>query len=357
MSEPLNPRLHRALVKKFRTVIISNEGDRYIGTQQESSYRRGRIQNPPLYAGEYYRVSCPFCDDTRQRLYINHMFNVVAEGGDDHLYLAHCFNGECIDCRSVQTRLVEIIFPFGYRSRQRLVMQQPRAVESVQALDQIVTLPPSAPLQDPMSERAWEYLANRGFDPQEISDRWGVTYCLIAPNVSPRVHSRIIIPIHHYQVGLGSSVAIRLAGWQAREIHSAGSSCKYLSMAGMRKSHLLYGLPSAVTTTGPIVVVEGPTDVWRLGTNAVALFGKSISPHQIALLNSHLGNRPLVIALDRDAQGEAGRMLSLIRESRSSWRDRQPVVLCAPPAGAKDFGEITREAAWAAVHASICQQG
>lgn len=356
MSEPLNPALYRALVDRFRHVSISNQGESFIGHRQPSPYRPGRLDNPPRQSGEYYRVSCPFCGETRQRLWINHMFNVLGEDGDDHLYLAYCYNEQCIDSRAVQKQLVDMIFPFGYRARQRLRGMQPCPTVTphpVELPPTRVTLPISSPLQHSISASAWQYLHDRGFDPQEISDRWGVTYCVFDPNALPKISDRIVIPIYNYHVNLGLPATSVLAGWQARMITSTGSGQRYLFMQGMRKSQLLYGLPQAISTTGPIVIVEGPTDVWQLGSNAVAIFGKSISAHQVRLLSCHLSNRPLVVALDRDAPDEAVKVLAAIRESRSSWRDQQPVVLGHPPAGAKDFGDATREAAWSAVWSAL----
>ena len=127
-------------------------------------------------------------------------------------------------------------------------------------------------------------------------------------------------------------------------------------MQGMRKSNLLYGLPQAMSTSGPLVVVEGPSDVWRLGSNAVALFGKSISVPPVALLVSHFAGRPIVVVLDHDAQREAQSAVTAIRQSRTNWRDSAPVILGFPPEGAKDFGETTRDAAWAAVWKSLSQR-
>lgn len=213
MSEPLNPDLHRELVKHFPQVLISNEGEPFVGTRQPSIYRRGRHDNPPIHSGEYYRVSCPFCVDTRQRLYINHMFNVLGEDGDDHLYLAYCFNEQCIDSRFMQKRLLDMIFPFGYRARQRLRSATPRpslSTPSVETPPPVIRLPPSFPLREPLAAIAWQYLLNRGFDPQEISERWGVTYSLIAPNVTPRCYAKALSASCHPDLSISGK--LRCAG-------------------------------------------------------------------------------------------------------------------------------------------------
>ena len=354
MPEPLNPRLYRALQRRFHHVEIANEGEQYIPSRVNSQYRRGRIDSPPAYAGEYYRVACPYCGDTRKRLWINHMFAVAGEDGDDHLYLAICYNEGCIDCRAQQQRLYDMIYPVGYRAQQRLAefaAARPAERSQVPSFEQPVQLPPSVSLSDSIATRARDYLMSRGFDPTEIVALWGATYCATSPGSLPRVYDRIVIPVHalRQRLGAGATPAreVFVAGWQAREIgNTPGSRAKYLSMKGMRKSHLLYGLPRAVEGSGPLVLVEGPTDVWRLGGNAVATFGKTMSPSQVALLLQYFARRPIVVMLDRDARAESQTATGLIRAGRRQWNDSAPVICAEPPDGMQDIGDCSREQAW-----------
>lgn len=353
MSSPLNRKLYDALIATFGYVEISSPGESFIGQLRSSYLYPGRQLFAPVYSGEYYRISCPFCNDTRKRLYINHMFNVVVER-DDHLYMACCFNEQCIDSREKRVQLRDMIFPFCYGGTQRMdAIEEFRSSESNEDIPIEVRLPFTLGLRDSLSFSACDYLQSRGFDPDELSERWGVGYCLVDPHATPSATGRIIIPVYKYIVRFGEAGASILCGWQARKVGLAGDSPKYLTMKGMRKSEMLYGLPQAVASDGPIVIVEGATDVWRLGSHAVALFGKTISPQQNQLLNCHLSNRPLVIALDRDAQDDAMRICATIRESRARMGNPNPVSLCLPPDGAKDFGDTTREAAWAAVCSAL----
>src|SRR5262249_13134083 len=95
---PLHPDLYRRLEQRFGKVIIVNEGeemDSTVYTDPSVLDRRGRpVRRLDVeHRGETYRISCPMCSDTRQRLYINYMFGYRDEEfGFDHIALCHCFN-------------------------------------------------------------------------------------------------------------------------------------------------------------------------------------------------------------------------------------------------------------------------
>jgi len=119
----------------------------------------------------------------------------------------------------------------------------------------------------------------------------------------------------------------------------------------MKKSRLLYGLPQAVRTTGPVVIVEGPTDVWRLGGNAVGLFGKDMSRGHQDLIARYFRGRPIVLFLDRDAREQANKLRRQLRKA-GLGADR-PIVIAAPPLGRNDVGDCTSEEAWACIGAAL----
>ena len=138
-----------------------------------------------------------------------------------------------------------------------------------------------------------------------------------------------------------------LAGWQTRLIPgiepAIAADAKYLSAAGMQKSELLYGLPQALAVTGPVVVMEGATDVWRYGPGAVALFGKSLSRTQELLLTHYFVGRPIVVMLDPDAAGEAVAVQKKLRQLRATLPGDNRVVLGQVPLGRDDPGACTRD--------------
>lgn len=111
--------------------------------------------------------------------------------------------------------------------------------------------------------------------------------------------------------------------------------------AGYQKAEYLYGLSQVIRTNGPVIVTEGITDVWRLGTNAVALIGCQPSARQIELIARLGQSRPVVVFLDVDAQNHAQELVNTLRQKRC-----QQVVNAVPPEGKKDVGECSRRAAW-----------
>ena len=86
-------------------------------------------------------------------------------------------------------------------------------------------------------------------------------FCELSVSAQPNPSRRLVIPIYDADE--------RLAGWQARYVGDCPPEVpKYLSCKGMKKSQLLYGLAEAMAHDRPVVIVEAPTDVWRLGAGA-----------------------------------------------------------------------------------------
>ena len=208
----------------------------------------------------------------------------------------------------------------------------------------------------PPGHHAAEYLLGRGYDLDELWTRWGVAYCAEARSGYDQVVDRIVAPIYGPSPRFGPESeggSEALLGWQARYVGPPSYEAKYLSARGMKKSRLLYGLSAAAATTGPVVVCEGVTDVWRLRTGAVAILGKSLSPHQRDLIRLTFGGRPIVLFFDRDARKEAEEAR---RELLGGWGGKLApgqVVIAEPPAGRGDVGDCTCEEAWGQLAAAL----
>lgn len=134
------------------------------------------------------------------------------------------------------------------------------------------------------------YLEGRGFDPDELAAEWGVLGTgpvSYLDEVSYR--HRVLVPI----LWEGREVS-----FQARDATDRAER-KYMACPTLREAvhhkDVLYMHPSAARGRAA-VVVEGMTDVWRLGRRAVALFGIQYKDEQVAQL-ARLFDR-VVVAFD-----------------------------------------------------------
>lgn len=208
-------------------------------------------------------------------------------------------------------------------------------------------------IDQPGAQEAVSYLQSRGFSAQDILRSYKVFHCYDGSGCDPDPSNRLLIPLHRVYRSITGRIATENAGWMARSYFPGPSAYKYLFARGTRKSQLLYGLAQAIHTKGPVVIAEGPTDVWRLGCNGVALLGKSMSAEQQALIRRYFGGRPLVVLLDRDAGAEAKRTVQLLLAERRRERDSPPVVQAVLPIGFNDIGECYRATAWDRVAAAL----
>ncbi len=75
--------------------------------------------------------------------------------------------------------------------------------------------------------------------------------------------------------------------------------------ASVRNKHTLYGMDRV--KGDQVVVVEGVTDKWRMGPDAVALFGKNYTQEQLNLLLELGRGRRIKVVFDADAGDKATR--------------------------------------------------
>ena len=362
--KPLNPALYDALETALGGVTIANEGEeaRIIYRPDWGATGQARMRGRRVVSGEYYKVSCPFCNDTRGRLWVNYQWGVRdPETGDLNLHLANCFNEGCIDRRDRQLNLANIVYPMGLgRPAQSSRGPRPgvKRVHDESAWMPEIRLPEGlVPINAlPPSHHAAEYLHGRGYDLDELWTRWGVAYCAEARSGYDQVVDRIVAPIFGPRPRFGPEPEVgseTLLGWQARYVGPPSYEAKYLSARGMKKSRLLYGLSAAAATTGLVVVCEGVTGVWKLRTGAVAILGKALSQPQRDLIRLTFGGRPIVLFFDRDARKEAEEARRVLLGGWGGKLAPGRVVIAEPPAGRGDVGDCTCEEAWGQVAAAL----
>ncbi|MEI8373465.1 MAG: hypothetical protein WCJ35_11615 [Planctomycetota bacterium] len=336
----LNPDLYQALVAAFTDVSVSGENElRQVQTLPDWQ-DGGRLRSQVVASGEQYRTACPYCTDTRQRLYFSYQWAIPdPETGNDNLHLVKCFNENCVATRERQRALLKRVYPLGRERHAGLAPPStvPLPVPFAPSLPDGIMVPLD---QLPQAHQALTYLLARNFDPAAIWQDWQVQFCELSVSAQPNPSRRLLIPI--------SDADARLAGWQARYVGACPDSVpKYLSCKGMKKSQVLYGLAEARSTPRQVVIVEGPTDVWRLGPGAVALFGKDMSRHQQQLLDRFLPDRPVIVFLDRDAQDKAAEL------QRTLLNRGRVAVLAGLPDGRDDVGDCTQEEAWQQIETAL----
>lgn len=119
-----------------------------------------------------------------------------------------------------------------------------------------------------------KYLEKRNFDPDEIERVWGVRGIGNAAKLS----WRLFLPV----LGRDS----KPASWTTRAVGQ--SELRYVSAPPTAEKvplkRTLYGEHAAGHA---VIVVEGPTDVWRIGPGAVATYGVKYTTAQVALIAAH----------------------------------------------------------------------
>jgi len=286
---PLRPELFRRLKDKFRHVVIANEGQEMVAKYEPDIY--GRMSMKLIVNGEQYRVSCPFCNDVRKRLWISYKWGLWDEVTQTHnLWLCVCYNEGCLkDFERKKSLYSEVFNPMQFSDAEDVVL--PGVIEE-QRFDKPAVMPGQivAVNQLPKNHEAATYLTGRGFDLDQLTKDFNVGYCYDAAPEMPMAVGRIFIPV--YREGI-------MVGWQARVVGTPWNKFipKYYSMPGWRRGHHIYNYDRA-KMFNHVVICEGPTDVWRYGPEAVCLFGKVPTPMQIKTL---IDTWPIhIIMLDSD---------------------------------------------------------
>lgn len=297
IDQPLNPQLYAMLKRRFRHVQVSGAGEsmltsrsvRYVGPLNTPT--EGLCVDHP---GEYYKVCCPFCSDTRYRLYINHRWGVRDELGNRNLWLAICYNELCINSWERREELWELVTALEGDRLERARIKPGKQVDLTKVKAE---WPGPVTRVDRLSHDhdAYRYLVrDRGFDPQILGPFYNVHYChdswwFLARN-------RLIIPLYHKKV---------MRGWQARwpgELNwdAEDAPPKYWTMPHTPRSQLLYNFANARRhRTG--VAVEGPMDVWGFGTPSMATLGDTMTFAQQKQITLAFRDDSFVLLYDPDA--------------------------------------------------------
>ncbi len=309
MTSPLNPALYARLKEEFGYVAVSQAGVaasvRYgYGPFLSENNLKMELDN----AGEYYRVNCPYCGDSRLRLWVNHLWGVANETTQrKNLWLAICYNEGCLAEPGRVQELYDRVYGFrnaNLRGARVVILPGEVEEQSLKRIEPPGLLLPLNRLQP--RDKVITYLRFKGYDPEQLQKWFGVSYCLNADSNYAMAQDRIFIPVIMHNM---------LVGWQCRypadlNWKTAGIP-KYYSRPNMPRRLMLYNYDTAVKF--PFVVLcEGPTDTWNVGPYAVAAFGKHLSAPQIKLLCDNW--KAIVVLLDGDAWEDSEKLVQRLRD-------------------------------------------
>jgi DNA primase len=247
-------------------------------------------------------MNCPYCGDTRSRLYVNYRWGCVDPiTGEPMWHLACCYNADCLQEHFYEFK--ERVLGFLNESTAMLLAESVNKSHAVVSEADYVLGPTGWPgdvtliSELPRRHEASLYLRNeRNFDLAELAKVWNVSLCTRAYTSYRSAEDRIIGPI---------MVDGDMVGWQGRYVGEKDwkktGITKYFTLPGFPKSRVLYNQDLAADHSF-VVVVEGMTDVWAIGGPTVGLLGKTMSQHQMKLL-SYWAKKGglLILGLDPEA--------------------------------------------------------
>ena len=343
----LAPELFHALQKAFGKVKISHRGEAAV-SYVEHSFEGTRTRYRSL--GEIYIFCCPFCGDTRFRCWVSHLYGQPDQTtGRPMMRVWGCFNESCNRNEGRNDDFHLLLIGGAHVAHDRI---WPELSSNGKSVRHIAT-PPGTII--PLAElgprhQAKIYIADRGFDPDELSASYSVGYCIDADDEFAPALNRLYIPVTYNG---------KLVGWQARALHEEAKK-PYYNMLGFSIGDYLYNFDKA-SKGRCIVIVEGVFDAWSVGQEAMALFGKVITAKKREKLLSLAPKEPLIISMIDPKETEAfdaaieilrpifpGRVLPV----RLPMTATQQECRRWPPGKQIDAGALQQDVIWAAIFAA-----
>jgi len=216
---------------------------------------------------EWTNITCPFCDDGGQHLGINIIASKEYPNGGYHCWRCDK-SGTVITLlqeieKTSKEHVLSIIAEFPNYGR--------KIKDSVLPFSGGFTLPYE--VKD-LQDKHKKYLIQRGFDPKHISK----VYKVKGGGIFGLYKFSLIIPIYqNYE----------LVNFLSRDI-SGKRDKKYLvcpnDKSKLNIKDCIYNIDNI--TSDVIIITEGVTDVWKLGSNTVGTFGIQFTEKQVNILRT-----------------------------------------------------------------------
>jgi len=374
---PLNAELYARLERVFGTVHISDEGAPFLARPVQNPVT-GHIEYEGE-CGEYYTVCCPFCGDTRHRLWINHRWCTRYRGRIlTHLFV--CYNEHCESNPETDAyaSLRGMLTKYAHRCEQGLVQVTETVIaEGAAAQWQGVSLPLSTPVHLlPRDNPAVRFLTQRGYNIVEAGEQLGMRWCTERPFSTERY--KLLVPLYATVKGVYLCVGAQLrylnedgtAGIPAgatypvydkkADSYIATKYAKWRGLPGSKTGTYLYN--GEIPLSPVVCLVEGSFDVLggvspRLG---VASNGKQLNSRQKKALWYKWGaaGATLVVAYDGDVwlsgAKKTAKLVRSIAEAEATWSGGVITLKLGPT---EDPGKLTRAAFWGRIFAQAIQRG
>ena len=158
----------------------------------------------------------------------------------------------------------------AYKTLQKYQTESIRQIKAPSPRKKTLWKPPGL---CPMSSQHKKYLSNRGFDPERLEEEWDLRG---TQHLSGEWNWRIVFPICDKD-GSPEAYCGRSIGKDVKPKYKMSDNEDIL----VNPKQLLYGIQHAQDF---VMIVEGPTDVWRLGYGAVATLGIDWKSEQANIL-------------------------------------------------------------------------
>lgn len=360
----LNEPLYRKLKSLFREVEIHQEGvPAAIEPTSGVSLRPWKFRQGET-SGEQYRVSCPFCGDTKKHLYINHLSlsSVVLNGESMGKcgVIASCFRRKCLQDASARAALSEML-------------AGTEEAEITAVLDNTQYMPKYETTSEQSTDgiRSWypEYTPIEECTDQEVLD-----YLFTERGVSPELAVK-------FKLGYGPAKSLRtgkyyaggkpfimlptiepqgLTGVQIRALPKyQGDMPKYLFHPNCRRNMMLYNHEQA-SQYRIAVITEGAFDALKVGPCAVSVFGHTPSKLQLSRLETSFRIGGVIWLPDQEVKRNASGKIDLdppaiARKQCASWYSDNIFTWGAHVVDlpGKDAGEMSTAEVWLAIMQQI----
>jgi DNA primase len=185
------------------------------------------------------------------------------------------------------------VLKVDYRQVREIQKQYDIHVHTKQPIKKLTLHKFKYPPHQELQKRHRLYLEKREFDPDYIQQYWKVKATMpISMLDGNNYKNRLLVPIEWK----GQNVS-----WQTRDVTGKAVN-KYVTCSKEREimhhKHILYGKTEKWKDTG--FLVEGVTDVWRLGPLALATFGIKYKPAQLRIIAKQF--KRVFILFDSDPQ-------------------------------------------------------